>query len=388
MYKPVLLNGGVNLDEKYMRQALEIAKYAIGRTSPNPMVGAIVVRDSRVVGQGWHRQAGSPHAEINALQQAGTLAQGATMYVTLEPCSHYGRTPPCADTLISAGIKKVVVAMNDPNPLVAGKGLKKLREVGIEVVEGVLSVEAAILNEIFIKYISTQMPFVVLKSAISLDGKIAAYTGHSQWITGQESREYVHELRDCYDAILVGIGTVLVDNPSLTTRLPHKGKNPIRIIIDSRARTPLDAHVVTDGLAQTIIAVTHKAPQDRVNALRACGAEVVVINEKQSGVDLRQLFNTLAMRNITSILIEGGGNINASVLDENLVDKIYWFIAPKIIGGQSARGPVGGQGVADVNKAHMLEDMNIEHIGQDILISAYMRNREGRDVYRDCGRIR
>jgi len=352
------------------------------------MVGAVIVRDGRIVGQGWHRQAGTPHAEINALQQAGDLAQGATMYVTLEPCSHYGRTGPCADALIATGIKKVVVAMNDPNPLVAGRGIKKLREVGIEVVEGVLAAEAAILNEIFIKYISTQMPFVVLKSAMSLDGKIAAYTGHSQWITGPESRERVQKLRDCYDAILVGIGTVLADNPSLTTRLPYKGKNPLRIIVDSMARTPLDAHVLTDGLAPTIIVVTDKAPENRINALSACGAEVLVAKAKQGGVDLRQLFKALTRKDITSILIEGGASINASVLAENLVDKIYWFIAPKIIGGKGALGPVGGQGVTDVNHAYLFENMNIEPIGQDIVISAYMRNREGRDVYRDCGRIR
>lgn len=376
------------MDEQYMMQALSIAQHAIGRTSPNPMVGAVIVRDGRVVGQGWHRQAGTPHAEINALEQAGDLAQGATMYVTLEPCSHYGRTGPCADAVIAAGIKKVVVAMNDPNPLVAGRGIKKLREVGIEVVEGVLAAEAATLNEIFIKWISTQMPFVILKSAMSIDGKIAAHTGHSQWITGMRSRERVQELRDCYDAILVGIGTVLADNPSLTTRLPYKGKNPIRIIIDSMARTPLDAHVVTDDLASTIIVTTHEAPQDRINELSACGVEVLVTKGKQGSVDLRQVFKALTLRGITSILIEGGASINASVLEENLVDKIYWFIAPKIIGGQAALGPVGGQGVTDVNHAYLLEDMNIETIGQDILISAYMRNREGRDVYRACGRIR
>jgi len=377
------------VDEQYMRQALSIARYAMGRTSPNPMVGAVIVSAGRVVGQGWHRLAGTPHAEINALQQAGDLARDATMYVTLEPCSHYGRTPPCADAVIAAGIKKIVVAMNDPNPLVAGRGLAKIREAGIEVVEGVLAAEAATLNEIFIKHISTQMPFVVLKSAMSLDGKIAAYTGHSQWITGPESRERVHKLRDCYDAILVGIGTVLADNPNLTTRLSPKGKNPIRIIVDSMARTPLDAHVVTDGLAPTIIIVTSKAPNDRIQALCACdGVEVLVGSQKQSGVDLRQLFKTLAGRNITSIFIEGGGSINASLLAENLVDKIYWFIAPKIIGGQEARGPVGGQGVSDVNEAYLFEDMNVELSGQDILISAYMRNREGRHVYRNCGRIR
>jgi len=376
------------VDEQYMRQALTIAQYAVGRTSPNPLVGAVIVADGRVVGQGWHRQAGTPHAEINALAQAGELAQGATMYVTLEPCSHYGRTPPCADALIAANIKKVVIAMNDPNPLVAGRGIKKLRDAGIEVIENVLTAEAAAINEIFIKYISTQMPFVALKSAMSIDGKIAAHTGHSQWITGPQSRERVQKLRDCYDAILVGIGTVLADNPRLTTRLPEIGKNPIRIIIDSMARTPLTAHVVTDGLAPTIIAVTGAAPQERIKALQACGVEVLVINDKQGSVDLRSLFKTLAGRSIASILIEGGAGINASVLTENLVDKIYWFIAPKIIGGQGALGPVGGQGVADVNDAYFFEDMNIEPIGQDILISAYMRNREGRDVYRSCGRIR
>ena len=376
------------VNEQYMRQALSIAEYAIGRTSPNPMVGAVIVSNGRVIGQGWHRLAGTPHAEINALQQAGDLARDATMYVTLEPCSHYGRTPPCADAVIAAGIKKIVVAMNDPNPLVAGRGIKKLREAGIEVVEGVLAAEAARLNEIFIKYISTQMPFVLLKSAMSLDGKIAAYTGHSQWITGPESRERVQKLRDCYDAILVGIGTVLADNPRLTTRLSYKGKNPIRIIVDSMARTPLDAHVVTDGLP-TIIAVTPEAPNDRIQALNSFDTvEVFVANQKQGSVDLRQLFKALAQRSITSILIEGGGSINASALAENLVDKIYWFIAPKIIGGQGALGPVSGQGVSDVNQAYLFEDMNIETSGQDILISAYMRNREGRHVYRDCGRIR
>ena len=251
-----------------------------------------------------------------------------------------------------------------------------------------MAAEAAALNEVFIKHISTGMPFVVLKSAMSLDGKIAAFTGHSQWITGQESRQYVQKLRDCYDAILVGIGTVLADNPSLTTRLPYKGKNPIRVIVDSKASTPLDCHVVTDGLALTIIAVTPEAPQSRIKALRACGAEVLIIDAKQDGVDLRQLCEILAGRGITSILIEGGARINASALADNLVDKVYWFIAPKIIGGQGALGPVGGQGVTDVNDAYLFEDMNVESIGQDILISAYMRNREGRDVYRSCGRIR
>lgn len=371
-----------------MRQALSIAQFAIGRTSPNPMVGAVIVRDGRVVGQGWHKQAGTPHAEVHALHQAGELSLGASIYVTLEPCSHKGRTGPCVDALIHAGIKKVIIAMTDPNPLVAGRGIQKLRDAGIEVVEGVLASEAAILNEVFIKWISTRMPFTVLKSAMSLDGKIASYTGHSQWITGTESRNFVHTLRDSYDAILVGIGTVLADDPSLTTRVDYAGKNPLRIIVDSLARTPVKANVVADGLAKTMIAVTQAAPQRRVDALRACGVEIIILDTKQGGVNLQQLFRILGEREITSVLVEGGSTINASVLDANLIDKIHWFIAPKIIGGKDSPGPVGGQGIANVNNATLFEDINIEPIGEDILISAYLRNREGRDVYRTCGRIR
>jgi diaminohydroxyphosphoribosylaminopyrimidine deaminase/5-amino-6-(5-phosphoribosylamino)uracil reductase len=388
LFNSLIFWEGYVVDEKYMRQALSVAQFAIGRTSPNPMVGAVIVRDGRVVGQGWHKQAGTPHAEVHALHQAGELSRGASIYVTLEPCSHHGRTGPCVEALIHADIKKVFIAMTDPNPLVAGRGIKRLREAGIEVVEGLLANEAAKLNEVFIKWISTRMPFSVLKSAMSLDGKIASYTGHSQWITGTKSRNLVHTLRDSYDAILVGIGTVLVDNPSLTTRMDYPGKNPIRIIVDSLARTPINANVVADGLAKTIIAVTHSAPQIRVNALRACGVEVIELDTKQGGVNLQQLFKILGEREITSVFIEGGATINASILEDNLVDKVHWFIAPKIIGGSDSPGPVGGQGVADVNNAILFEDINVESIGADILISAYLRNREGRDVYRTCGRIR
>ena len=376
------------MDEKYMGQALALAQYAKGRTSPNPMVGAVIVCDGRVVGEGWHRKAGTPHAEINALQQAGDLAYNASIYVTLEPCSHHGRTGPCVEALIAAGIKKVIIAMTDPNPLVAGQGISKLREAGIEVVEGVLAKEAAKLNEAFIKWISTRKPFVLLKSAMSLDGKIASYTGHSKWITGAESRIYVHQLRDTYDAILVGIGTVLADNPTLTTRLAYQGKNPIRVVVDSMARTPIHSNVVTDGLARTMIAVTDKAPQEKIDALRACGVEVIECEKTTAGVNLSHLFKILGEQQITSILIEGGAAINASVLEDNLVDKINWFIAPKIIGGVDAPGPVGGKGIADVNDAKGFEDIHMDTIGEDILISAYLRNREGRDVYRTCGRIR
>jgi len=375
------------MDEHYMRQALTIAQYAAGWTSPNPMVGAVIVRNGRVVGQGWHRKAGTPHAEIHALNQAGELANGATVYVTLEPCSHHGRTGPCADALIRAGVKRVVVAMTDPNPLVAGQGLTKLRDAGIEVMEGVLANEAAKINEVFIKWISSKMPFIVLKTAMTIDGKIATYTGHSQWITGSAARKRVHELRDVYDGILVGIGTVLADNPELTTRLPEDGSNPIRIIVDSLARTPLTAKVITDGLAQTIIAVTDRAPVEKVTALRARGVEVLIVQDGPSGVDLRELFKILGLRGITSILVEGGARINASVLEANLVDKVHWFIAPKIVGGNCAPGPVGGQGIEKLDDAKLLEDVTTECLGNDILITAYLRNREGRDVYRTCGRI-
>jgi diaminohydroxyphosphoribosylaminopyrimidine deaminase/5-amino-6-(5-phosphoribosylamino)uracil reductase len=376
------------MDEYYMRQALAIAQYATGRTSPNPLVGAVIVKDGRIVGQGWHRQAGTPHAEIHALAQAGDLAKDATIYVTLEPCSHYGRTGPCADALIAAGIKKAVVAMTDPNPLVAGNGLHKLRTAGIEVVEGILAAEAAKQNEVFIKWISTGLPFGILKTAMSLDGKIAAYTGHSKWITGPAARELVHQLRNTYDAILVGIGTVLADNPELTTRLPQGGKNPVRIIVDSLARTPLTANVVTDRQASTIIAVGESAPVDRIEALRSQGAEVLVLETTPAGVNLRQLFTVLGERRIASVLIEGGATINAAALSANLIDKMYAFIAPKIIGGKTAPGPVGGTGVAAADQAVALEDVVTEAVGTDILISGYLTGREGRDVYRTCGRIR
>lgn len=375
------------MDEQYMEQALALAAKASGRTSPNPVVGAVIVRDGQVVGQGWHRQAGTPHAEIHALQQAGELARGATIYVTLEPCSHHGRTGPCTEALVKAGISKVVAAITDPNPLVAGQGLDKLRSAGIDVEEGVLSSQAAKLNEIFIKWISCRMPFGALKTAMTLDGKIATHTGHSKWITGPPARQRVHMLRDRFDAILVGIGTVLADDPQLTTRLPEGGRNPVRIIVDSMARTPLNAKVVNDGQAPTIIAVTADAPQDKIAALQEKGVEVLTIANSPEGIDLRRLFKALGEKGITSILIEGGAKINAAALAANLVDKVYWFIAPKIIGGSTAPGPVGGLGVTMLDDASLLEDISTEIVGDDILISAYVRQREGRDVYRTCGRI-
>jgi diaminohydroxyphosphoribosylaminopyrimidine deaminase/5-amino-6-(5-phosphoribosylamino)uracil reductase len=376
------------MDELYMKQALMLAAQGLGCTSPNPVVGAVIVADGSIVGQGWHQAAGTPHAEVHALAQAGRLARNATLYVTLEPCCHHGRTGPCTDAIIAAGVKRVVVAMTDPNPLVRGKGIQKLRQHGLEVLEGVCAAEAAQLNEVFIKWIATGLPFGVLKTAITLDGKIATYTGHSKWITSERSREYVHGLRNMYDAILVGIGTVLADDPSLTTRLPGGGKNPIRVIVDSKGRIPLEAKLLCDCEAPVIIAVGPEASAEKLAALQAKGAEVLTLPLVAGrGVSLRHLFVELGQRNITSILVEGGAEVNASVLAENVVDKVHWFIAPKIIGGKTAPGPVGGLGLSDMAQATVLEDMQVKNIGKDILLTAYMQRREGRDVYRTCGRI-
>lgn len=364
--------------EEYMQQALELAAYAKGRTSPNPLVGAVIVKDGRVVGQGWHRKAGTEHAEVHALRQAGELAKGATVYVTLEPCSHYGRTGPCSKALIEAGVKNVVIAMRDPNPLVAGKGIKMLEDAGIEVSIGVLEAAAKKLNEVFLKWIMTKQPFVVMKTAMTLDGKIATATGKSQWISNAASRKRVHELRDLYDGILVGIGTVLADDPSLTVRLPDgSGKNPLRIIVDSKARTPLTAKVVCDGAARTLIAVTASAPPDRIAALRAAGVEVLIVNEGEK-VDLRQLLAELGRRNITGVFVEGGATINYSLLQKQLVDKVYSFIAPKMVGGRTAPTPVGGDGVAELSEAFSLQAVETELLAGDILVSGYIE--KGDDV--------
>jgi len=363
------------VQQQYMQQALQIAAYAAGRTSPNPLVGAVIVKDGRVVGQGWHRKAGTEHAEIHALRQAGELAAGATIYVTLEPCSHYGRTGPCSKALIDARIKRVVIAMLDPNPLVAGKGVAMLKAAGIEVETGLLQEQAERLNEVFLKWIMTKMPFAVMKTAMTLDGKIATAAGNSKWISNEVSRRRVHELRDVYDGILVGIGTVLADDPALTTRLASQsGKNPLRIVVDSRARTPLTAKVVTDGQAETLIAVTVAAEAAKVEALRQAGVEVLVVNDGQQ-VDLKQLFCRLGERGICSIFVEGGALINYSLLKAGLIDKVYSFIAPKMVGGSSAPGPVGGDGVETLDQAFLLEDVETELLAGDILVSGYINRR-------------
>ncbi|SHF30698.1 diaminohydroxyphosphoribosylaminopyrimidine deaminase / 5-amino-6-(5-phosphoribosylamino)uracil reductase [Desulforamulus putei DSM 12395] len=370
----------MNQDRHYMRMALELAAKARGRTSPNPMVGAVVVKDGEVVGKGFHARAGSAHAEVVALADAGEKARGATVYVTLEPCCHHGRTGPCTEALLKAGVKRVVAAMTDPNPLVAGKGLAVLREAGVEVQSGLLQEEALRLNEVFIKYITTKRPFVVLKAATSLDGKIATAAGESKWITGHAAREYGHRLRDIYDAILVGVNTILADDPSLTARLPEgRGKDPVRIIVDSAARTPTAAKVLTQlSAAHTIIATTERAPVERRASLMAAGAEVMVVPGEGSRVDFVKLMEMLGEKEITSVLIEGGGQVNGAALAAGIVDKVAWFLAPKIIGGDAAPGPVRGEGIASLQDAIKLYDVSVERLGEDILVTGYTSERGGR----------
>lgn len=356
-----------------MREALRIARNAEGRTSPNPLVGAVIVQQGRIVGQGWHRKAGTPHAEIHALHMAGDLARGAELYVTLEPCSHYGRTGPCAKAVVEAGIRRVVIGMKDPNPLVAGRGIAILEDAGIEVRCGVLEEEARQLNEVFLKWIMTKMPFVVLKTAMTLDGKIATCAGNSQWITNEASRLKTHELRDIYDGILVGIGTVLADDPSLTARLPNgMGHNPVRVVVDSQARTPLTAKLLTDHQAKTIIAVTEAADAGRVAALRQAGAEVLAVNDGAQ-VDLQRLMQLLGEQEISSVLVEGGGTVNFSLLHAGLVDKVYAFIAPKIVGGRTALSPVAGSGIAALEDAVQLENMQVGMLDGDVLLCGYIK---------------
>ena len=362
-------------DEDFMRTALQMARNAEGRTSPNPLVGAVIVRDGRIVAAGWHRKAGTPHAEVHALNMAGDLAKGATLYVTLEPCAHYGRTGPCAKAVAEAGIARVVIAMKDPNPLVAGKGIKILEDAGVDVTCGVLEAEAASLNEVFLKWIAHKMPFVVLKTAMTLDGKIATVTGESQWITNEASRRRVHEWRDRYDGILVGIGTVLKDNPSLTARLPEGvGKNPVRIIADSLARTPLNAKIVTDGQARTIVVVTEHAPAERIAALKNAGVEILTAGSGEQ-VDLYAMMRQLGRQEICSVFAEGGGCMNYSLLKAGLVDKVHAFIAPKLVGGKDALTPVEGKGFAHLSEAVELERLTAEPMAGDILLTGYVARR-------------
>lgn len=361
-------------DEKFMKLALDLAEKARGRTSPNPMVGSVIVRDGEIIGRGYHYRAGTPHAEIHAITDAGEKAKNAVIYVSLEPCSHYGRTGPCTEAIIQAGLSRVVMAMMDPNPMVSGRGKADLEAHGIDVQTGILESEARKLNEAFIKYITIKQPFVIMKTAMSMDGKIATSSGKSKWITSRDSRRIVHQIRDEVDAIMVGIGTVMRDDPSLTARLPDgHGRDPVRIILDSRGRIWPEAKVLNlDSPARTIVAVTSQASQEKIDQLRE-QAQVLVVPEQNGKVSLQALMRELGQMEIMSLLLEGGAEVNASALKERIVDKVMVFIAPKLIGGADAPGPVGGSGIDELSEAVPLTDISLERIGEDILITGTPR---------------
>ncbi len=362
-------------DEKYMKLALTLALKGRGTTSPNPMVGAVVVKNGKVVGKGYHRRAGGPHAEVNALKDSGRNAFGSTLYVALEPCCLAGKTPPCVDLIVAKGVGKVVVATRDPNPLNNGRGIRLLRSRGIEVKVGTLKDEAKRINEVFFKFIAKGLPFVIVKIAQTLDGKIATITGDSKWITGEAARRYVHRLRSQVDAIMVGVKTILRDDPLLTSRLPrHRSINhaPIKVIVDSRLKVPPTSRIFSDrSPAPTIIATTRFAYKNRIKELEAKGARVLVTKDKDGRVQLKSLVKELARFDITSLLVEGGGSVIASALQGRIVDKVLFFIAPKIVGGKYALTSVEGAGIKKIDRAIRLRDVAIRRFGSDILIEGY-----------------
>jgi len=354
-------------DRGFMRRALELAARGKGRTSPNPMVGCVIVRDGQVIGEGYHERAGLPHAEVNAIRAAGDDIAGATVYVTLEPCCHQGKTPPCTELLVKRKPARVVAAMRDPNPIVAGRGAAALERAGIDVELCVLEEEALTLNEAFTKFITKKMPFVIAKCGMSLDGKIATRTGDSRWVTGEVSRKLVHELRNEVDAILVGSRTVMVDDPSLTTRLNEEAKDPIRVVVDADDYLASDRRVfVQDSPAPTWVAI----PEGRsFNA----ADETIPVPSGLGGIDLVALMHELAKRNVMSVLIEGGGTTHASAFAAGIVDKVMFFVAPKIIGGRDAITAVEGDGAEKMANVVQLERMSARNIGEDILIEAYVK---------------
>ena len=372
--------------EEYMRRALELAKRGEGYTSPNPMVGCVVVKDGRIISEGWHERYGEFHAERNALLRCKEDPAGADLYVTLEPCCHYGKTPPCTEIIIEKKIGRVFVGSMDSNPLVAGKGVQILKDAGIAVETGILGEECRRLNEVFYHYMETGMPFCVMKYAMTLDGKIACVTGDSKWVTGEAAREHVHFLRHRYKGILVGIGTVLADDPMLNCRLSdtvrkehqiEKGVDPVRIVCDSSLRIPEDAQLVkTAKEIPTIVACCKNRldedAQKKIKVLEEAGVEVLVQTDVDQ-VDLKRLMQTLAAEKIDSVLIEGGAGIHASALEAGIVNKVYAYIAGKLVGGKAAPTPVGGAGIQVMADAVMLQDMAVETFGEDICISGYVK---------------
>jgi diaminohydroxyphosphoribosylaminopyrimidine deaminase/5-amino-6-(5-phosphoribosylamino)uracil reductase len=361
-------------DIHFMNLALDLASKGEGTTSPNPMVGALVVKDGQVVGRGYHKSAGGPHAEVNALDAAGGLAKGATLYVTLEPCNHTGRTPPCTHKILDSGVGRVVAAMKDPNKKVAGHGAEFLERNGVSVTTGVCEAQAKKLNESFIKYVGTGRPFVIAKCAATLDGRIATRTGDSRWVTGEAARRFVHQLRHKVDAIMVGINTIRNDDPSLTTRLPDlQGSDPLRIILDTHLSINTDARVLRQKSAvPTILVAGPNVSRDKKNALEKAGARVMEAPLKNKLIDMNPLMERLGAMELTSLLIEGGSRVLASAFNHAVVDKVCFFYAPKILGGDDGVPICSGPGVAKMSKCIAINDMAIHRFGDDVLLEGYV----------------
>ncbi|MBA7473364.1 Riboflavin biosynthesis protein RibD [subsurface metagenome] len=359
----------------YMKQALSLARLALGQVSPNPAVGAVVVKSGAVVGQGYTQPPGLWHAEVVALRQAGEKARGGRMYVTLEPCCHYGRTPPCSQSIVAAGISEVHLAMLDPNPLVSGRGKAELEREGIKICVGEHEAEAKEINEAYTKFITTGMPLVTAKFAVSLDGKIATKNGDSKWISGEEARKYVHKLRYTCDAVMTGVNTVLIDDPHLTARCSGKGgtarKQPLRVIVDGKGHTPLTAKVFGEP-GETLVALGRLIIPEEKTAFIQVGAEILELPSAGGLVDLDGLLKALGERQITSVLVEGGGSLLGSLFDRGLVDKVIAFIAPIIIGGKEAKTAVGGSGVEKMIDAFRLKGVCVEKFGDDLMVSGYV----------------
>lgn len=356
----------------FMKLCLKLALKAKGRTAPNPMVGALVVKNGRIIGRGYHKKAGLPHAEVIALEEAGKNAKGATLYVSLEPCAHFGKTPPCVDKIIQSGIKEVIVGMIDPNPLNNGRGIQILKQHKIKVRVGFLEDKLRKLNEVFIKYITQRMPFVTVKVAQSLDGKIATKTADSKWITSDKARAYAHRIRQSYDAIMVGVNTILRDNPGLeawfSKRQPHK------IVVDSQLSTPQEANIFSKNSSVIIFTLPVKPGQETENRkILAQKAKIIEVKEKEGQINLKDMMKKIAQLEITNILVEGGGTLIGSLFDERLVDKILFFISPKIIGGKEAISSVMGRGVVRIDRAIKLRDVKLKRIGEDFLVEGYVK---------------
>lgn len=374
------LEKNMDTDIQYMQRAIELAEKGIGYVSPNPLVGAVIVKDNQIIGEGYHERYGEAHAEINALKSVAddVVAQpdglvSATMYVTLEPCCHFGKTPPCVDAIIQSGIQRVVIGLADPNPLVAGKSIEKMEAHGIDVTVGIEADAIQKMNAAFIKYITTKLPYVIMKTAMTLDGKIATVKGDSKWITSETARKYVHHIRHKVSAILVGIGTVFADDPSLTTRIDDlEAVNPIRIIIDSTCKIPLDSKVLNADGTQVFVATTDMADKEKKKALRTKGIKVLTVPKKNEQVDLLALMKILGQNKIESILVEGGAAVNGSFIEEGLVDRVMAFIAPKIVGGNGSKTPVGGKGIEMMNDALTLKNTEVQVFDKDILIQGDM----------------